>query len=111
MWIINSFVNLLRLCFLIRKSSETTTPVKGDNIFTEDAKKVVNLNTFLSNLVNNLKIPDNEEVSPFAEKPSHPIVKAIFRHSEHISIIAMNNFTHGSTSQFSCVSIDDVLRK
>lgn len=31
--------------------------LKNDNIFTKDAKKVVRLNTFLSDLVNNLKIP------------------------------------------------------
>ena len=35
----NSFVDLLKLCFLNRKSAETITPAEVDKIFIQDAKK------------------------------------------------------------------------
>ena len=35
----NSFVDLLKLCFLNRKSVETITPAEGDKIFTQESRK------------------------------------------------------------------------
>ena len=53
----------------------------GDNIFIQDAK-----NTFSSNPVKNLMIPEFEEPNPFAEIKSHLILKAIFKYSKHSTI-------------------------
>lgn len=50
----NSFADLLKLCFLNRKSTETITPAEGVKIFTQDAKKAEN----------NLKISQYKEDNP-----------------------------------------------
>ena len=42
--------------------------MEGAKIFTQDAKNVEILSTFFSDPVNNIKIPEFEEVNPFAEK-------------------------------------------
>ena len=73
------------------KSSEKITLAESDEIFTKDAKNAENLNTFCLNTVKNLKIPDCEEVIPFAEKLSYPILKAIFNYNKHSN----NDVTNG----------------
>ena len=35
------------------------------------------------------------KVNPFAEKLSHPILKAIFKYSKHRSFIVISNITNG----------------
>ena len=42
--------------------------VEDDSIFTRDAKNAEILNTFFSDPLKDLKIPDFEEVNPFDEK-------------------------------------------
>ena len=79
----NCLGKLLRFFSDITKSSEKIPLVESDKIFTKDAKNGENLNTFCLNTVKNLKIPDCEEVIPFAEKLSHPILKAIFNYNKH----------------------------
>ena len=66
-------------------------------IFIKDAKNAEDLNTFFSNAVKNIKIPDPEEVNHFAEKLSQPILKAIFKYSKPPSIISINNVTNVCT--------------
>ena len=63
--------------FLTRQSRRKL--VKSDKIFIKDAKNVVtkDLNTFFSNAVKNLEIPECEEANHFAEKLSYSILKAI----------------------------------
>ena len=64
--------------------------VENDKVLTKDAKNAQDLNTFFLNTVKNLKIPECEEVNPFAEKLSQTILKAIFKYNKHRSIIAIN---------------------
>ena len=51
--------------------------MESDKCFRKDAYNTGDLNTFLSNAVKNMKIPECEEVNPFAEKLSNPILKPI----------------------------------
>ena len=87
------------------------TLVESYEICIKVAKNAENLDTFLLNTVKNLKISECEEVNPFAEKLSRPVLKAIFKYSKHRSIIALNNVTNGWTFQFSCVSVADTFKE
>ena len=50
--------------------------VGSDKIFIKDAKNAENLNNFFSNTAKNLKIPECEEIKPFAKKQSSNIGNA-----------------------------------
>ena len=76
------------------KSSEKISFAESDKTFTKEAKNAENLNTFFTNAVKNLKIPECEEVLCLAEKRSHPILEAIFKYSKHKIIIAANNVSN-----------------
>ena len=77
-------------------------------------------------------MPEFGKVNPFAEKTSHPILKAIFRYSKLPSFIdisnVINGLTHGFLTlsggyrnvtlgeyglmiQFSCFRVDDVFKE
>ena len=70
-------------------------------------------------------MPEFEEVNPFAEKTSNPILKIIFKYSKHPSFIDISNVISGLTHilpnlilgeyelmiQFSCVRVDDVFKE
>ena len=47
------------------------TFAENDKVFAKDAKDAQDLNTFFLHIIKNLKIPECEEVYPFAEKVSH----------------------------------------
>ena len=65
------------------------------------------VNIFFSNTFKNLRIPQREEVDPFADKLSHLILKLIFKYSKNVKFVALNNAGNGWTFQFSGVSIDE----
>ena len=44
---------------------------------TQDVENAEILNTFFLNPLKNLKIPESVDVNPFAQKMSHPVLKAI----------------------------------
>ena len=73
---------------------EKISLVKSDKTFTKDAKNSEKVNTFFANAVKKLKIPEYEEISPFAEKLSHLILKKNFRYSKRGIIIVINNVTN-----------------
>ena len=55
-------------------------------------KKTEIFNTFFSNTVKYLRIPERKEVNPFADKLSHPILKSIFKINSkylHINMSAL----------------------
>ena len=64
-------------------SSEKNSLVESNKAFTKDV-----------NAVTNLKFAESDEVNPFTEKLSHPILKANFKWSKHWMIIAINNATN-----------------
>ena len=71
-----------------------------DNEINEDKDNAGRLNSFFSNAVKNLKIPEFSETNPLAENISHPIFKAILKHENHPSIIAIQNAKKGARFLF-----------
>ena len=65
------------------KSNEKIILVKGNEIINEDKDNAGRLNSFFSNAVKNLKIPEFSETNPLAENISHPIFKAILKYENH----------------------------
>ena len=64
------------------------------------------LNTFSSNIVTNLKIPEYADYDPIANNISIPILKAILRYRNHPSIITIGEVckkTHKFSFSFSQV--------
>lgn len=61
------------------KPSEKITPVEGDKIFKQGARNAEILNTFFTNPVKNLNIPEFEEVDPFAEKNINSDIESNFK--------------------------------
>ena len=58
------------------KSNEKITLV-GDKITSEDKSNAEILNSFFSNAVKNLKIPEFNDINPLAENILHSVFKAI----------------------------------
>ena len=82
------------------KSSEKIALLEGDEIIIEDGENAEILNTFFSNAVKNLKIPEYQEIDPFANNISHPIFKTILKYRNLPSIAAIKNLNKGSRFEF-----------
>ena len=65
------------------------------------------MNTFFSNTFKNLRTPQRQKVTPFADKLSHLIFKVIFKYIKSLRIVALNNLSNGWTVKFSSVSVDN----
>ena len=61
------------------KSSEKITLIEGEEIINEDGENAEILNTFFSNAVKNLKIPEYQETDSLANNISHPIFRATLK--------------------------------
>ena len=94
------------------KSNEKITLVEGDKITSEDESNAEILNSFFSNAVKNLKIPEFKDINPLAENIPHPVFKAILKYKNHPSIIAIKNARRkGLGFYFSEVSVDDICKE
>ena len=93
------------------KSSEKITLVEGDEIINEDGGNAKILNTFFSNAVKNLKIPEYQETGPLANNISHPIFTAILKYRNHPSIVVSKNLNKSSRFDFCRVSVPDVVKE
>ena len=90
--------------------SEKITLVEREKIINEDRANAEILNTFFSNAVKNLKIPEYQETDPLANNISHPIFKPILKYRNHPSIVAIKNLNKGLRFDFCRVSVQDVLK-
>ena len=93
------------------KSSEKITLIEGEEIINEDGENAEILNTFFSNAVKNLKIPEYQEIDSLANNISHPIFKTILKYRNHPSIVAIKNLNKGSRFDFCRVSVQDVVKE
>ena len=93
------------------KSNEKIILVEDNEIINEDKDNAGRLNSFFSNAVKNLKIPEFSEINPLAENISHPIFKAILKYENHPSIIAIQNAKRGPGFYFFEVSANDVFKE
>ena len=92
------------------KSSEKITLLEGEEIINEHGENAEILNTFFSNAVKNLQIPEYQEAEPLANI-SHPIFKAILKYRNHPNIVAIKNLNKGSRFDFCRVSVQDVVKE
>ena len=65
------------LLFDKSKSNEKVTLVEDNKIISEDKDNAELLNSFFSNAVKNLKIPEFRDSNPLSENIPHPIFKVI----------------------------------
>ena len=78
------------------KSSEKITLAEEEEIINGDGENAEIINTFFSNAVKNLKIPEYQETDSLANNISHPIFKAILKYRNHPSIVAIKNLNKAS---------------
>ena len=74
-------------------------------MISEDKENAELLNSFFSNAVKNLQIPEFGDSNPLAENIPHPIFKAKLKHKNHPSIIANKNARNRSGFYFCGVSV------
>ena len=80
--------------------------VKNDN----DAARV--LNSFFSNIVRDLKIPDYNNCNPMAENIQESVLKAIVKYRNHPGILTTGEvFKKNSPFSFKCVDKDEILKE
>ena len=87
------------------KSSDKITLVEGEEIINDDKENAEILNKFFSNAVKNLKIPEYQEVDPYANNISHRMFKAIMKFRNHSTITAIKNLNKGARFDFCRVSV------
>ena len=92
------------------KSSEKIT-VHEEKIRTTDDENAKILNSFFSNVVKHLEIPEFKDGNFSAECISHSALKAIMKFGNHPSVSAIRNAFNPQSFSFSKVSVDDVLKE
>ena len=93
------------------KSSEKITLEHEDKIITTDDENTKILNSFFSNVVKHLKIPEFKDINFSAECISHSALKAIMKFRNHPSVSAIRNACNPQSFNFSKVSVDDVSKE
>ena len=93
------------------KSSEKTKLVHEDKIITTDDENSRIVNSYFSNVLKHLKIPEFKDIDFSAEYISYPALKAITKICNHLSVSANRNAFNAQSFNFSKVSVDDVLKK
>ena len=90
------------------KPSEKITLLHEDKIITTDDENGKILNSFFSNVVKDLKIPESTNIDFSPECIPHPALKAIMKFCKHPSV---TNAFNPQNFNFSKVSVDDVLKE
>ena len=65
------------------------TLIENDKIIKNDTDSAKVLNTFFSNIVCDLKIPDYNNCNQMAENIQEPVLKAIVKYRNHPSILTI----------------------
>ena len=95
-------------------SSENITLIAEDEIIGNDSDTARVLNTFFSNIVSNLKIPEYTKYVPLSKFISDPVSKSIVKYRNHPSILKIGEVCHGShatTFSFSAVQRTQILKE
>ena len=78
---------------------------------TKDDENAKILNSFFSNVVKHLQIPEFKDIDFSAEPISHPALRAIMEFCNHASVFAIENVFSPQSFSFSKVSVVDILKK
>ena len=84
-------------------SNEKTTLVEGEEIIKTDQANVKVLSNFFSIIVKNLEIPQYNQVEPICQNIKDPVIKAIIKYRNHLSIIAIKERFTNSKFSFSFI--------
>ena len=68
-------------------SGEKVTLIEEDGIVERDINTAQILNTFFSNMVNNLKIAKYANCDPISENINDPVIKSIIKYRNHSSML------------------------
>ena len=79
-------------------SSEKITLIEEDEIIGNNGDTARVLNTFFSNIVSNLKIPEYTKCDPISEINSDSVLKSIMKYRNHPSILKIGEVCHGSNA-------------
>ena len=93
------------------KSNENITLVEDEIVTTQDEKNAELLNLFFSSAVKNLKITEFSDSNPLAERLSDPVLKAILKYKNHLSIAAIRNANNNFHFHFNEVSVEEVYKE
>ena len=89
----------------------TSTQKKNDKIVKNDNDAARILNTFFSNILRDLKIPDYNNFDPMAENIEESVLKAILKYRNHPRILTIGEvFKKNSQFSFKCVDKDEILK-
>ena len=90
----------------------TSTQKKNDKIVKNDNDAARILNTFFSNILRDLKIPDYNNFDPMAENIEESVLKAILKYRNHPRILTIGEvFKKNSQFSFKCVDKDEILKE
>ena len=94
------------------KSNERITLFKNDEIIKTEKRTAKVLNTFFSNIVQNLGIQQYNVDDPICENINDPLLKATVRYRNHPSIVAIKKFCN-SKSHFSSKNVqkEEILKE
>ena len=94
------------------KSNERITLIENDEIIKTEKGTAKVLNTFFSNIVQNLDIQQYNVDDPICENINDPILKAIVRYRNHPSIVAIKKFCNfKSHFYFKNVQKEEILKE
>ena len=80
--------------------------VENDGTISKDIQVAEVLNTFSSNIVSNLEIPEYSNNDPIIDNINDPVLKAIFKYKNHTSIKAIAKTSKSSSTLFSFSYVD-----
>ena len=78
--------------------SEKNTLIEEDKIMENDSDTVHVLNTFFSNILSNLIIPEYTKCDSLSEFISDPFLKSLIKYSNHSTILKIGEVCHGSNA-------------
>ena len=79
------------------KSNKRTTLIENDEIIKTEKGTAKVVNTFFSNIVQNLDIQQYNVDDPICENINDPLLKAIVRYRNHQSIVAIKKFCNSKS--------------
>ena len=91
-------------------SNEKITLAEGEQNIKTDQTNAKVLNSLFSYFVNNLEIPQYNQLDPICQNKKYPVIKAIIKYRNHPSIIAIKKRCTNSKFSFSFIEKNDVLK-
>ena len=93
-------------------SNQKITLIENDEIINNDQETARIFNTFFSNIVSNLNIPEYSNCDRTSDNMNDPVAKAIVKYRNHPSILAIEEVCRGQSGfSFSCVNREEISKE